>query len=75
MKSPAARGRQGEVTNSNNPNTAHPCPRQQFAASPAGRAAPFGPWSPDVGPVERTAQFRALCALSAAYCGSSGAPT
>ncbi len=34
MKSPAARGRQGKVTNSNNPNTAATPPRQQFAASP-----------------------------------------
>jgi hypothetical protein len=32
---------------------------------------PFGPWSQAVGPVERIAQFRALCALTAAYCGSS----
>ena len=34
-------------------------------------ATPFGPWSPTVDPVERIAQLRALCALAAAYCGSS----
>jgi hypothetical protein len=36
-----------------------------------GPAAPFGPWAPNVNPVERVAQLRALCALAAVYCGSS----
>jgi hypothetical protein len=30
-----------------------------------GPAAPFGPWSPSVGSVERIAQFRSLAALAA----------
>jgi len=36
------------------------------------RAGLFGPWSPSpsISPVERTAQFRSLAALAAAYFGS-----
>jgi hypothetical protein len=30
----------------------------------------FGPWSPNVDPVERTAQFRSLAALAAVSVGS-----
>jgi len=33
-------------------------------------AAPFGPWSPGVDPVERVAQLRSLAGLAAVFCGS-----
>jgi hypothetical protein len=36
-----------------------------------GPAAPFGPWSPRVDPVERIAQFRSLAALAAVLVGSA----
>ena len=71
MKSPAARRRQGKVANpSSNLNIAASPPRQQLATSPTGRAGLFGPWSPHVGPIERTAQFRSLAALAAMSVGS-----
>jgi hypothetical protein len=35
-----------------------------------GPATPFGPWSPGVAPVERTAQSRSLAALAAVLVGS-----
>jgi hypothetical protein len=35
-----------------------------------GPAAPFGPWSPNVGPTERIAQLRSLAALAAVSVGS-----
>jgi hypothetical protein len=40
-------------------------------------AAPFGPWAPDVAPVERAAQFRSPAALAAVMFGRfnrGGAP-
>lgn len=33
-------------------------------------AAPFGPWSPAVEPVERIAQLRSLASLCALMCGA-----
>jgi hypothetical protein len=33
--------------------------------------APFGPWSPDIGEVERVARLRAMRALSLLLCGAS----
>ena len=35
-----------------------------------GPAAPFGPWSPGIAPVERIAQLRSLAALAAVSVGS-----
>jgi hypothetical protein len=66
MKTPTApgTGRQGQVANSStNSNTAAPPLRQRLTA-------PFGPWSPDIDPVERTAQLRSLAALAAVLVGS-----
>jgi hypothetical protein len=70
MKSPAARGRQGEVENSDTNSNTAAFPPRQFAASPAGRAGLFGPWSPSVDPVEQIAQLRSLAALAAVSVGS-----
>jgi hypothetical protein len=65
MKKPSPEvGRGGSgITGSTTPFTPTPHP-----ASPARPL--FGPWSPNVDPIERIAQLRSLAGLVAVHCGS-----